>query len=102
MPLIATLTGVPGERGLKVPDEEGQIERQGGNRRHEAESAGVGAGVGAIGGAAAGGGRGAAIGAGVGAAAGVIEGLFSDRRLQLQKGTALEVRLDRPLQVPWR
>jgi uncharacterized protein len=58
VPLIATLTDVPGERGLKVPDEEGQIEREG-NRRREAESAGVGAGVGAVGGAAAGGGKGA-------------------------------------------
>jgi outer membrane lipoprotein SlyB len=62
----------------------------------------VGAGVGAIGGGAVGGGKGAAIGAGVGAAAGVVEALFSDRRLQLQKGTMLEVRLDRPLQLPWR
>ena len=102
VPLMATITGVPGEHGLKVPDDEGEIEREGGNRRREAESAGVGAGVGAIGGAAAGGGRGAAIGAGIGAAAGVIEGVFSDRHLELQKGTTLEVRLDRPLQVPWR
>jgi hypothetical protein len=101
VPLIATLTDVPGERGLKVPDEEGEIEREG-NRRREAESAGVGAGVGAVGGAAAGGGKGAAIGAGIGAAAGVVEGLFSDRRLELLKGTTLELRLDRPLQVPWR
>ena len=99
---MATVTGVPGEHGLKTPDEEGEIERQGGNRRREVESAGVGAGVGAIGGGAVGGGRGAAIGAGVGAAAGVVGALFSDRRLMLQKGTMLEVRLDRPLEVPWR
>ena len=98
VPLIATLTDVPGERGLKVPDEEGEIEREG-NRRREAESAGVGAGVGAVGGAAAGGGG---KGAAIGAAAGVVEGLFSDRRLELLKGTTLELRLDRPLQVPWR
>jgi hypothetical protein len=102
VPLIATVTGVPGEHGLKTLDDEGQIERQGSNRRREVESAGVGAGVGTIGGGAVGGGRGAAIGAGIGAAAGVVEALFSDRRLQLQKGTMLEVRLDRPLQVPWR
>ena len=102
VPLMATVTGVPGEHGLKTPDDEGEIERQGSNRRREVETAGVGAGVGAIGGGAVGGGRGAAIGAGVGAAAGVVEALFSDRRLMLQKGTMLEVRLDRPLEVPWR
>ncbi len=102
VPLIATITGVPGEHGLKTPGEEGEIERQGSNRRREVESAGVGAGVGAVGGATVGGGRGAVIGAGIGAAAGVVGALFSDRRLQLQKGTTLEVRLDRALQVPWR
>jgi hypothetical protein len=31
-----------------------------------------------------------------------MTGLFSDHRLILNKGTALEVRLDRPLQLPWR
>src|SRR5205823_3688717 len=70
MPLIATVTGVPGEHGVKPPDEEGEIERKGMSKRHEVERAGAGAGVGAIGGAVAGGGRGAAIGASIGAAAG--------------------------------
>jgi hypothetical protein len=102
VPLLATVTGVPGEHGLRPPDEEGEIEREGRNKRRDVESAGVGAGVGAIGGAAAGGGKGAAIGAGIGAAAGVVAGVFTDRRLQLQKGTMLEVRLDRPLQLQWR
>jgi hypothetical protein len=32
----------------------------------------------------------------------VVQAIFSDHRLQLQKGTMLEVRLERPLQVPWR
>jgi hypothetical protein len=102
VPLIATVTGVPGEHGVKPPDEEGEIERRGMNKRHEVERAGAGAGVGAIGGAVAGGGRGAAIGAGIGAAAGAVSGFFMDRNLRLDKGTTLEVRLDHPLQVPWR
>jgi hypothetical protein len=102
VPLLATVTGLPGEHGLKPPGEEGEIERQGSHQQHEVESAGVGAGVGAIGGAAAGGGKGAAIGASLGAAAGVVAGVFTDRRLQLQKGTMLEVRLDRPLLLRWR
>ncbi|HEX3353595.1 MAG TPA: hypothetical protein VHS34_12285 [Terriglobales bacterium] len=86
VPLIATLTGVPGERGLKVPDEEGTIEREGNTRHRDPDSAGD-----TESGAAR-----------VGAAAGVVEAIFSDRRLQLQKGTTLEVRLDRPLQAAWR
>ncbi|PYX07672.1 MAG: hypothetical protein DMG88_14095 [Acidobacteria bacterium] len=102
VPLIATVTGVPGERGVKPPDEEGEIERRGMNKRHEIERAGAGAGVGAVGGAVAGGGRGAAIGAGIGAAVGAVSGFLTDRNLHLDKGTTLEVRLDHPLQVPWR
>jgi hypothetical protein len=102
VPLIATVTGVPGEHGVKPPDEEGEIERRGMNKRHEIERAGAGAGVGAIGGAVAGGGRGAAIGAGIGAAVGTVSGFLTDRNLRLDKGTTLEVRLDHPLQVPWR
>ena len=101
VPLIATVTDVPGERGIKRLDEEGEIERKGANKRREIERAGIGAGVGAAGGAVAGGGRGAAIGAGIGAVAGAVSGLFTDRRLRLEKGTTLELRLDHPLQVPW-
>lgn len=100
MPLIATLTGVPGEHGVKPPDAEGEIERQGMSNRHMIEAAAVGAGVGAAAGAAAGGGKGAAIGAGAGAAVGGAAGLLTDRNLRLEKGTTMEVRLDHPLQIP--
>jgi type IV secretory pathway VirB10-like protein len=100
MPLIATLTGVPGEHGVKQPDEEGEIERQGMTNRHMIEAAAVGAGLGAATGAAAGGGKGAAIGAGAGAAVGGAAGLLTDRNLRLEKGATLEVRLDHPLQIP--
>ena len=100
-PLIATVIGVPGEHGLKPPDEEGDIERQSSSKRRAAEDAAVGAGVGAAGGAVGGGGRGAAIGAGIGASAGALAGFFANRNIVLDKGTMLEVRLDRPLQVPW-
>jgi hypothetical protein len=64
------------------------------------ESAAIGAGVGALGGVVAGGSHGAAIGAGVGGGAGLGAGLLTDRNLKLDKGQMLEVRLDRPLQVP--
>lgn len=82
VPLIATITGVPGEHGLKTPGDEGKIERQDGSAPRDPDSEGVGSKA--------------------GAAAGVMRAIFSDRRLQLQKGTMLEIRLDRPLQVPWR
>lgn len=100
MPLIATVTGVPGEHAAKEPDAEGEIERKGMSKRREIEVAAVGAGLGAAGGAAAGGGKGAAIGAGVGAGVGALAGILTDRNLTLDKGTVLEVRLDHPLQVP--
>lgn len=83
-PLMATITDVPGEHGLKTGSDEGAIERQGqgGGEHRDSDSDGIGSKA--------------------GAAAGVVRAIFSDHRLQLQKGTMLEVRLDRPLQVPWR
>ncbi len=101
MPLIATLTGLPSEHGVKQPDSEGEIERKGMSNRHMIETVAVGAGIGAAGGAAAGGGKGAGIGAGVGAGAGALAGYLTDRDLKLDKGTIMEVRLDHPLQVPY-
>lgn len=100
MPLIATVTGVPGEHGVKKPNTEGEIERKGPSKGRMIESAAIGAGVGALGGMVAGGSHGAAIGAGVGGGAGLGAGLLTDRNLKLGKGQMLEVRLDRPLQVP--
>src|SRR5579862_5430415 len=44
MPLIATVTGVPGEHAAKQPDEEGTIERKGMSKEHEIEAVLVGAG----------------------------------------------------------
>jgi hypothetical protein len=59
-----------------------------------------GAGVGTVAGVAAGGGKGAAIGAAAGAGAGLGAGILTDRNFRLEKGTQLEVQLDRPLMVP--
>ncbi|MGZ4731214.1 MAG: hypothetical protein ACXVZH_03650 [Terriglobales bacterium] len=82
-PLMATIIDVPDEHGLTTRAE-GEIERQGqgGGAHRDPDSDGIGSKA--------------------GAAAGVVQAIFSDHRLQLQKGTMLEVRLDRPLQVPWR
>jgi len=59
-------------------------------------SADVGDPAGAIGG----GGKGAGIGAGAGAALGTTAGILMNRNLRLEKGTQLELRLDRPLTLP--
>jgi hypothetical protein len=99
VPLVATITGVPGEHAAKT-GEEGEIQRKGMSKRRMIESAAVGAGIGAAGGAAAGGGKGAGIGAGAGAGLGALAGVLTDRNLRLEKGTTLEVRLDHALQVP--
>ena len=100
--LVATVTGVPGEHAIKQIDEEGEIQRKGMSKRHVIEAVAVGAGLGAAAGAAAGGGRGAGIGAGAGAGLGALTGFLTDHDLRLDKGTTLELRLDRALQVPMR
>lgn len=102
MPLIATVTGVPGDHSVKEPGEEGELQRKGMSKEHEIEAVAVGAGIGAAAGAAKAGGKGAGIGAGAGAGVGAIAGLLSDHDLRLEKGTILEVRLDYPLQIPMR
>ena len=99
-PLIASVSDVPGEHGVKPVGDEGEIERKGQNKQRTVEEAAAGAAIGATAGALGGGGRGAAIGAGAGAGAGVAAALLLGRDLKLQKGQQLELRLDRPLQVP--
>ncbi len=102
VPLIATVTGVPGEHGLRQIGEEGEIGRQGMTKEQIAEAIVVGAGEGAAQGEKTGGKRGAATGAGTGAAAGAMSAFESGHDLVLEKGTALEIRLDRNLGVPSR
>ncbi len=101
MPLVASVSDVPGDHAYKTGNE-GEIERQGANRTRMIEAAAVGAGIGAAAGAAKGGGRGAAIGAGAGAAAGSVAGILTDRNFKLDKGQQLELRLERPLELPSR
>jgi hypothetical protein len=96
-PLIATVTGVPGEHGMRQVGEEGEIGRKGMTREEIAEAVVVGAGEGAAEGMKNGGKRGAAAGAGNGAANSAFSAFESGHDLILEKGTALEVRLDRSL-----
>lgn len=101
-PLIATVTGVPGEHGLSQVGEEGEIGRKGMTKEQIAEAVVIGAGEGAAAGAHNGGKRGAAAGAGNGAADSAMTAFEAGHDLVLDKGTALEIRLDRNLLVPGR
>jgi hypothetical protein len=102
VPLIATVTGVPGEHGLKQTGDEGEIGRKGMTKERIAEAVVVGAGEGAEQGARTGGKKGAATGAGSGAVDGAISAFESGHDLVLEEGTALEIRLDRSLSIPLR
>ncbi|MGI9102174.1 MAG: hypothetical protein ACR2IF_06990 [Terriglobales bacterium] len=98
-PFAATVSDVPGEHGVKQGSE-GEIEKKGANKRRVAEGAVAGAAVGAVTGAVVAGPHGAIVGAVAGGALGGGAGLLTDRDLKLNKGQQIEVRLDRPLQVP--
>ena len=102
VPLIATVTGVPGDPSIKPTGQEGEITQKGADKKRVVENAAIGAGVGAATGAAAGGGKGAAAGAVAGAGLGTAAGLLFKTDLKLEKGTNLELRLDRDLVVPRR
>lgn len=99
LPIVATVLGVEGEREVsKQVNDEGEIRAQQSRGRGAVVGAAIGAGVGAAVGAKEGGKKGAGIGAGVGAAAGGVAGaIIGSRDLILQKGTRLELELERPL-----
>jgi hypothetical protein len=101
VPLIGTVTGVPGDPSIKATGEEGEVYRKGPDKKKVITNAAVGAAVGAVTGSVAGGHKGAAIGAAAGAGLGTGTAfLFKGGEMKLEKGTQLEVRLDRDLVVP--
>jgi len=101
VPLIGTVTGVPGDPSIKASGEEGEIYRKGPDKKKVITNAAIGAAVGAVSGSVLGGHKGAAIGAAAGAGLGTGSSfLFKGGDMKLDKGTQLEVRLDRDLVVP--
>src|SRR6476660_7547104 len=101
VPLIGTVTGVPGDPSIKASGEEGEVYRKGPDKRKVVTDAAIGATVGAVSGSVLGGKKGAAIGAAAGAGLGTgTSYLFKGGEMKLEKGTQLEVRLDRDLVVP--
>jgi hypothetical protein len=103
VPLAATFTGVPGDPSLKSTGQEGEITQKGPDLKRLLANAAIGAGLGAATGAATGGSKGALTGAVAGAGLGTTASfLMKGSDIKLDKGTNLEVRLDRDLVVPSR
>jgi hypothetical protein len=99
-PLAATVTDVPGEHSTRAGGSEGEVQKKGSSGKRVVEGAIIGAAIGAAAGGVAAGPHGAIIGAAAGGAVGGGAGVLTDRDLKLNKGQQLELRLDRPLQVP--
>ena len=98
IPVVANVASVPGEHSVRAGEsKEGEIEARTSKGTQELEAAAAGAAIGAVAGAAAKGGKGAAIGAAVGAATGFLIASGMGQELELQKGTKIELQLDRPL-----
>jgi hypothetical protein len=100
--LIATVVGVPGEHGMQQVGEEGEIGRKAMTKEQIAEAVVVGASEGAAEGVQNKDKKQAATGASEGAAKSAFSVYESGHDLILDKSTALEIRLDRNLQVPAR
>jgi hypothetical protein len=99
VPLMATVTGVPSEHGLRAVGYEGEIAHKGMTKEQIAEAIALGAGEGAKDAFHAGDKRAAALGAGTGAATSAMTAFESGHDLVLEKGTTLEIRLDHNLMI---
>ena len=100
LPILASLSKIDSSKGsASILDESGvQGEGSAGRDAVRVATPGLaGAGIGSL----AGGGTGAAIGAGIGAAVG-LGTVFTTRGkdLEILRGSGMEIRLDRPLQIP--
>jgi hypothetical protein len=98
MPLVATVSDVPGVHSVRVVYErEGEIENRTNKHEEEAEAAAAGAFVGAAAGVAAGNKKDAAIGAATGAVTAFMLSSGLGQELTLEKDTKLELVLGRAL-----
>jgi hypothetical protein len=101
--LVADVVDVPGDHHVRADElHEGEISTKTSKGRREIEAAAAGAAIGAAVGARAHGGKGAAIGAAAGGAAGFLIASGVGQELVLQKGTKLELELERPLYIAKR
>lgn len=98
IPIVAIVSDVPGVHSVRVAyDREGEIETRSSKGQLEAEAAAAGAFVGAAPGVAAHDAKGAALGAAAGAATAFMVTSGLGQELTLDKGTKLEVTLERSL-----
>jgi hypothetical protein len=99
MPIIARVVGVPGEKHIQGKvDNEGAIEAKGGRAKSAAIGAAVGAGAGTGAGIKRKDTKEKVLAMGAGAAAGALIGAaIGGGDLVLEKGTRIELELDRPL-----
>lgn len=103
LPIVAHVLSVPGEHSVRPgPSKEGEIESRTSRGSQEVQAAAIGAGIGAAVGAAAKGGKGAAIGAAIGGLSGFLIASGMGQELELQKGTKLELELERPIYIDKR
>lgn len=101
--LVADVVDVPGEHHVRADElKEGEISTKTSKGRREVEAAAAGAAIGAAVGVRVHGGKGAAAGAAAGGAAGFLVASGMGQELVLQKGTKLELELERPLYVAKR
>jgi len=98
IPIVGVVSDVPGVHSVRVAyDREGAIETRSSKSQQEAEAAAAGAFVGAAPGVVAHDAKGAALGAAAGAATAFMVTSGLGQELTLEKGTKLEVTLERPL-----
>jgi hypothetical protein len=98
VPLVATVSEVPGVHSVKVDAQrEGEIQSRSSEAGESAWAAAAGALVGAAPGATARNGKGAAFGAAVGAATALMASSALGQEFTLDRGTKIELTLDRPL-----
>ena len=98
LPIVAEVSSVPGDFSVRQGEsKEGEIEARTSKGTRDVEAAAAGAALGAAAGAARGNGKAAAIGAAAGGLAGFVASSSVGQELDLQKGTKLDLVLDRPL-----
>ena len=97
-PIVAEVSSVPGDFSVRQGEsKEGEIEARTNKDMHDLEAAAAGAALGAAPGAYRHNGKEAAIGAAAGGFAGFLASSGIGQEIDLQKGTKLDLVLDRPL-----
>ena len=97
-PIVAEVSSVPGDYSVRPGEsKEGEIGARTSKGTRDLEAAATGAALGAAAGASRGSGKEAAVGAAAGGVAGFMASSGIGQELDLQKGTKLDLVLDRPL-----